>query len=114
MTIPVTVSYYNSSGKWKGIRRFMELNNIDLTCVDGMIAKIEEVGDASLEREYTFTINNIGELYCAIHATDEHPCPHCDLYDICWNCPLDDNGPICCQEWGAIKDQINKLIKNAE
>jgi hypothetical protein len=103
--IPVKVKYSTSLEKWRGIREFAELNGFDTNKIDAMIAHIESAGDASLEKSYTFEINNLEEFFYSIYSDDGHPCPHCYKY-MCSECPMDDDTNDCCKEWGEVKSQM--------
>lgn len=103
--IPITVTYSTSLGKWHGIKRFAEANDIDTSKIDAMIARIETRGDVLLDKVATFEISNMGEFIDSIFSTKDHPCPHCAVYS-CSECPLDDDSPACCKEWDAVKKQL--------
>ena len=103
--IPVEVKYSNSLGKWKGIREFCELNDINTSKIDAMIARIEKVGDVELGRTITFEIRSYEHLLGSIYGDDNHPCPHCAEYN-CTECPLDDANSGCCKEWSEVKEQL--------
>ena len=103
--IPVEVKYSTSLEKWQGIRRFAELNDIDPSKIDVMIAHIEKVGDASLDKMVTFEIADCDQFCYSIYNGITHPCPHCVKY-LCSECPLDDGSSDCCKEWGEVKKQM--------
>ena len=102
--ITVKIEYSTSLEKWKGIRRFAELNNIETGKINTMIARIEKVGDASLDELIVFKINNMDEFRDSIYNSFEHPCPHCEIYFECRRCPLGDDSLGCCREWSAVKE----------
>ena len=104
--ISVRIEYSTSLGKWKGIREFAELNEIDTTNIDAMIARIVKVGDADMDETSTFEISSFDDLYDSIFSSFKHVCPHCEIYFECRGCPLDDDSIGCCREWCAIKKQM--------
>lgn len=108
---PVTVKYSTSLEKWKGMREFCELNDIDPSKIDAMIARIEKVGDSSLDEPVRFEINDVDDLFDSIFGTLKHPCPHCEIYFECRGCPLDDDSHGCCKEWSEVKEQLIKYAK---
>lgn len=107
---PITVSYITSLEKWKGIRRFAELNNIETGNIDVMISHIETCGDASLDEPARFEINDLKDLKYSIFNTNEHPCPHCVKFDSCTDCPLDNDLEVAIDPWHKVKTQFTALI----
>ena len=106
--ISVRVEYSTSLGKWMGIRKFAELNNIETANIDAMIARIAKVGDASLDKPVRFEINDFDDLFRSVFGTLAHPCPHCEIHFECVECPLDDDSHGCCKEWSEVKEQLMK------
>ena len=106
--ISVRIEYSTSLEKWKGIRKFAELNSVDTIKIDAMIARIAKVGDASLDKPVRYEISNFEDLFDSIYNGGGHPCPHCCKY-VCVKCPLDDDTDECCKEWSEVTQQIEKL-----
>jgi len=102
---PIKIEYKTSLEKWRGIKKFAELNDLSSDEIDAMIKRIKKVGDASLKRSYTLKINDFEEFFDAFYNSDEQPCPHCRSYT-CNECPLDDDSFSCCAEWAAVIDEF--------
>lgn len=102
---PIKIKYKTSLEKWRGIKKFAEINGLSTKEIDAMIKRIVKVGDASLEKSYTLEIVDDDGFFDAFYNCDEHPCPHCCKYT-CITCPIDDYSRGCCEEWTSVVDKF--------
>lgn len=116
----VKFTYTTSLEKWRGIRSFAEANYLETKCIDAMIARIEKVGDASLDDAfdydtvdsmYVMDIRDIHDYLDSMYTDDIQPCPHCCVYVDCEDCPLWGGDNNCCDEWAAAKNEAKRVLK---
>ena len=113
--IKVSQEYRTSIGKWRIIRKFAEINNLDselISRIDAMIARIREKGNAELDDAATLTISTEYDLFASIKSQKVAPCPHCvEHRSYCGDCELhDDSGGSCCSEWVSIRMYLREWL----
>jgi len=103
--------YKTSKEKWDGLTRIardhLKICELGRLCED-VVKRIEERGDAELDFEVAFQIDNLKDFHKATHNQPDHPCPHCTRYMSeatgCSKCPLfDETAAVCCHEWMMVK-----------